>query len=376
MAHHSLTGNLLLYGDDTSLPEIRYITGFNAPDPLLLLVNKGDVYLIVSPLEKGRALKESRNASVCTLDDIGIDKEDRRTLAQWLPAVLKKFEITSISAPFNTPFGVTEVLRSADIQVHLVEGAIYPQREIKTDDELKAIQNTQRATAKAMQRAFSVIEESEIDEEGRLILDGELLTSERVRAAINHQLLDEGCIGKDTIVAGGRQAADPHNRGSGVLCACEAIVIDIFPRCEKSGYFGDMTRTVCKGAPSAELQSLYNAVLNAQEAALSQVKAGVTGDAIHKTVQRVFDELGYQTDFTKPEPEGFIHGTGHGVGLEIHEGPRVSVNAPELRAGNVITIEPGLYYPKLGGVRIEDTVYVTDEGFKFTATCSKKFMIP
>ncbi|MFC1467177.1 M24 family metallopeptidase [Verrucomicrobiota bacterium] len=375
MTDRSLTGNILLYGDDYSLPEIRWITGFYVTDPTLLLVNKGDLHLIVSPLEKGRALKESRNAKVWTLEELGIEKENCRALAEWLPAVMKKFRIRSIDAPFNTPFGVTEILRAADIKVKLVKGAFCPEREMKTETEFKAIQKSQRATAKAMKCAFSIIEKSTIDEKGRLMLDGKPLTSERVRAAINHQLLDEGCVGKDTIVAGGRQAADPHNRGSGVLKAGEAIVIDIFPRDEKSGYFGDMTRTVCKGEPSAELLSLYNAVLKAQKAALQAVKAGVTGDAVHKTAQRVFDELGYKTDLSKPEPEGFIHGTGHGVGLEVHEAPRVSLKAPKLKAGNIITIEPGLYYPELGGVRIEDTVYVTEDGFRFTATCPKKFVI-
>lgn len=376
MATHLLTGNFLLYGDDSTLPEIRWLTGFCAPDPLLLLVHNGALNLIVSPLEKGRALKESSNAHIWTLDELEIQNEERRGLERWLPAVLRKFEITSVSAPFNTPFGVSEIVRAADIELKLVSGALCPGREVKSAAEFKAVCQSQQATAKAMNRAFEVIGESQVDETGRLMLAGEPLTSERVRAAINHQLLEEGCIGKDTIVAGGRQAADPHNRGSGVLKAGEAIVIDIFPRHETSGYFGDMTRTVCKGEPSVELMALYDAVLKAQLECLSMIRAGVTGESIHQRAQQVFEEQGYLTDLTKPEPEGFIHGTGHGVGLEIHEAPRVSLNAPELVTGNIITIEPGLYYPSVGGVRIEDTVFVTDQGFKFTGTCSKNFVIP
>lgn len=372
----SSTDCFLLYGDDSTLPEIRWLTGFHAPDPLLLLMNKGVLHLIVSPLEKGRALKESHSARIWTLEELEIKKEDRRALSTWLPAVLQKFGISSIRAPFNTPFGVTEILREAGVHVQSVSGAICPSRAIKTEEEFRAIQKAQRATSKAMKHAFAVIRKSTIAENGELILDGQPLTSERVRAAINHQLLDAGCVGKDTIVAGGLQAADPHNRGNGILRAGEAIVMDVFPRNEKSGYFGDMTRTVCKGEPSAELLSLYHAVLKAQQAALAVVKAGVSGDIVHRTAQQVFDELGYKTDLTKSQPEGFIHGTGHGVGLEIHEAPRVSVNAPELKVGNIVTIEPGLYYPGLGGVRIEDTIYVTEDGFKFTATCPKNFVIP
>lgn len=373
MKNHSLTGNFLFYGTDQSLPEIRWLSAFSAPDPLLLLVKNGELNLIVSPLEKGRALKESKDAKVWTLEELGFPLETRRNMKKWMPAVLEKFEISEIKAPFNTPFGVVEYIRNAGIGVELVEGEICPERAIKTMDEFAAIQESQRATAAAMQSAVDLFKKSIISENGDLMLNGEPLTSDIVRTEINCTLLKHNCIGKDTIVAGGKQAADPHNRGNGVLRAGEAVVIDIFPHNEKTGYFGDMTRTFCKGEPSAELKSLYDAVLTAQLSALKMVKAGVSGDEIHRAVQKTFDELGYKTDMTKPE--GYFHGTGHGVGLEVHESPRVSVNAPELACGNVVTIEPGLYYPDLGGVRIEDTVFVTESGFEFSAEFPKDFVI-
>jgi Xaa-Pro aminopeptidase len=374
MSEVSLTGNILLYGDDFSLPEIRWITGFSAPDPLLVLVTEGTVNMVVSPLEKGRALRESRGTRVWTLAELGVSASARGLLELWLPAVLTFFKISSVRAPFNTPFGVCEAVRAAGLEVVLVRGAIFPERAVKSEAEFGAIRFAQRATARSMRRAYELIGSSGVDSAGRLTLEGRVLTSERVRAAINGCLLEDGCVGRNTIVAGGGQSADPHHRGNGPLRAGEPIVIDIFPQHERSGYFGDMTRTVCKGAPSPELRRLYAAVRQAQERALDTVRAGVTGAAVHQAAQDAFSELGYVTDLTKRRPEGFIHGTGHGVGLEVHEAPRVSSGSPELIEGNVITVEPGLYYPGLGGVRIEDTVRVTKHGFEFAARCAKKFV--
>ena len=202
------------------------------------------------------------------------------------------------------------------------------------------------------------------------------LTSEMVRLTICKTLLDNDCIAQETIVAGGPSSADPHERGEGPLYAGQPIVIDIFPRSGRSGYWGDITRTVCKGAASIELKKQYNAVKSAQAAQLKAIKAGVWTDKIHQIGVDLMENRGFKTETINDVPQGFIHGTGHGVGLEIHEAPRVSSgNHQKLRAGHVITIEPGLYYPEIGGVRIEDTILVTKEGYKMLSSCIKKFEV-
>ena len=187
-----------------------------------------------------------------------------------------------------------------------------------------------------------------------MTLDGRPLTSERVRHAIEIACLEKGAQARQTIVAGGEQACDPHCQGTGPLRPNELIVIDVFPRVARTGYFGDMTRTFLKGRASPQQRRLVNTVRQAQQKALETIKAGVTGGRIHAIVENHFKAAGYRTNRSNGRPEGFIHGTGHGLGLEIHEPPRLNRTGPRLKAGSVITVEPGLYYRGLGGCRIED----------------------
>ena len=202
-----------------------------------------------------------------------------------------------------------------------------------------------------------------------------MLTSEIIRKEIEVVLMDHDCFAEDIIVAGGNQAVDPHERGNGPLKANEFIVIDIFPCSKKSGYWGDITRTVLKGEPSVAQKKLYQTVLTAQKAALAQVKPGSSAKTIHQDICDHFKQAGYETGMKDGVPQGFIHSTGHGVGLEIHESPSVSPSGGELEPGQVITIEPGLYYRDLGGVRIEDTVVVTETGCSLLARCSKEWRL-
>jgi len=196
-----------------------------------------------------------------------------------------------------------------------------------------------------------------------------------VKLVVEFELLRHQCQARDTIVAGGRQAADPHDRGSGPLRAGETIVLDIFPQHKRHGYWGDITRTVVKGRARPELHRMYEAVRTAQAAALREVRAGARADHIHEGVQQRFKAAGFVTDMRDGLPVGFFHGTGHGVGLDIHEAPSLSTVPVRLRAGHVVTVEPGLYYPELGGVRLEDTVAVTGTGCRILAACEKVFEI-
>ena len=213
-----------------------------------------------------------------------------------------------------------------------------------------------------MARAEDLLVSATVDG-GTLRLDGDPLTAERVKRAIEIELLAHDCALDETIVACGADAADPHDRGSGPLAADEAIVVDIFPRSKATGYYADMTRTFCVGDPGETIERWYGLTYKAQRAALDTIEAGVSGSDVHDAVCDVYEDAGLPTLRADETTEtGFIHTTGHGVGLDIHEHPRLSEEETELEAGNVVTVEPGLYDPEVGGVRIEDLVVVTEDG--------------
>jgi Xaa-Pro aminopeptidase len=197
---------------------------------------------------------------------------------------------------------------------------------------------------------------------GVLHLDGEPLTSERVRSLIARTLMERACTARHTIVACGDQACDPHNHGSGPLRADLPVVIDIFPRSDETGYYSDMTRTVVRGEASGDLVDIYDAVLEAQLQALDRIRAGVDGRDVHQGVSSLFESRGFLTGLQDGRMQGFFHGTGHGVGLDIHEPPRVGKASDILEPGHVVSVEPGLYYTGRGAVRIEDLVVVTEAG--------------
>jgi Xaa-Pro aminopeptidase len=175
-------------------------------------------------------------------------------------------------------------------------------------------------------------------------------------------LLENGFIAQHTIVSCGEDTASPHTEGSGPLRAHVPIIIDLFPRSIHSRYFADITRTVVRGSASPEVKGMYEAVFSAQEVAVSLIKDGVSGKEVHEAVLHHFKSLGYESGEIEGRMQGFFHGTGHGVGLDIHEPPRISKKLDTLHTGNIVTVEPGLYYSGKGGVRLEDMVVVQKEG--------------
>jgi Xaa-Pro aminopeptidase len=195
-----------------------------------------------------------------------------------------------------------------------------------------------------------------------LRLGVERLTSERLRTVIEQAVLAAGGIPAHTIVAGGVQGCDPHEQGHGPLRANQAIILDIFPRSARTGYFGDITRTVVRGRAGAELRRQWHVVKEGQEVAFRMLRAGAEGSVVHGAILELFEAEGFKTGFNGKRMQGFFHGTGHGLGLEIHEPPRVSPLPQRLEQGNVVTVEPGLYYPRTGGVRLEDVVVIGARG--------------
>ena len=371
-----LTGQILLVGTPSELADLRYASGFSAVDPVVYLHAPRHGCLVVPAMEVGRAQREAhRGVKVVTPAGLGLSRKEQRRLSSWALGALRRARIRRVIVSRFFPLGVADRLRRAGIRVAVADGALFPGREVKTRAELRSIREAQVAAVAAMSRAVGVIRAAKVDAAGRLVHRGRVLTSEAVRCEIEHVLVDHACIARETIVACGRAAADPHARGTGPLKAGEPIVIDIFPQHKEPGYWGDLTRTVVKGRASEPVRRMYNAVRAAQKAALAALRAGTTGQVVDAAVRNVFEKRGFVTGVSRGVPEGFTHSTGHGVGLDIHESPSLSPMGGKLRAGQVVTVEPGLYYKRFGGIRVEDTVVVTTRGWKPLAKCAGRLEV-
>jgi len=349
-----------------------YLSGFTGPDPFVTLYADGSVHMLVSGLEYGRATEEAAADTVERHADYDYEYGGREERYDMYAAFVRDKGVESVSMPPRAPVGTADAMRDRGIDV-VVDGddALAEVRAVKTADEIDAIHQAQRANEAAMRAAESLLAAADVADEdddpegGTLVYEGEPLTSERVAEEIEVTLLRHGCALDETIVAGGAQAADPHNRGSGPLRADEAIIVDIFPRSKATKYNGDMTRTFCVGEPGERLREWYDLTERAFEAALDAIEPGATGADVHAAACEVYEAAGEPTFRTDPDTEtGFIHSTGHGIGLDVHELPRLASGGGELEPGHVVTVEPGLYDPAVGGVRIEDLVVVTEDGYE------------
>ncbi len=359
----------LLYANPEINADILYFGGFDAPDPFLA-IGLGDHRLaVLSDLEFGRAREGTRFTEVLSLTAVNEAagkrfRTDKPTLVQKIRYLQKEWGITEFEIPRDFPTGLALDLKAARVKITVAAQAIFPNREFKTDLEADYIREGNSASSVGFSVVESLLKASKIGKSGKLKLEGKTLTSERVQFEVESALLEIGARSKSTIVAGGLQACDPHERGHGPLHANELIIVDIFPRISSHGYHGDMTRTYLKGKPSKAQKKLVEAVKAAHQIALDACKPGVAGGSIHKKVNAHFIRNGYETRKDGDTFVGFFHGTGHGLGLEVHEPPRINPDAPRLKKGQVVTIEPGLYYPSVGGCRIEDVVRIIPGGYE------------
>ena len=343
---------------------LYHATRFLAGDPFIYLESSGVKTLILSELELGRGRKEARVDRVIS----SAPYEARLRAAGVVPRLtdildlhLKEIGIERLTVPASFALAHAERLREKGYRVEHRDDPFYPQRMVKSAEELQFIAAAQAVAEEAMALAVDMIARSRI--EGPLLdLEGQPLTAENVRLALRRMLLDKGYIASEIIIAGGEQACDPHLRGTGPLPAHQPIVIDIFPRSLETRYWGDMTRTVVRGRASPEVKKLFQDVAAAKRLAISLLGDGAEGMDIHQAVVDLFKSRGNETGEVGGKTQGFIHGTGHGVGLDIHEPPRISKTKTTLKAGNVVTVEPGLYYPGVGAVRLEDLLVVEDRG--------------
>ena len=366
---HKLTGPLLLLSSAGDAANIRYAAGFAAPDAVVYLRWGRRQYLVVPVLEVGRAHAETKAVTIFSPLDLGLPRQARRRVDAWVIGLLARLRCRRVAVTAAFPLGLARRLTRQGIRLRMLSSAVFPEREIKSAAEIKKIGVAQRAAVAALRRAVRCLRAARITKAGRLMLHGRVLTSEALQLEIGMELLRQGCQPGDIIAACGKQAANPHCLGTGPLRAGRPIVMDIFPRHQTTGYWGDLTRTVVKGRASPVLRRAQRAVDAAQRAALGRIKAGVAVAAVHRAAAAVFQQWGYATELHGRVPSGYIHSTGHGVGLEIHEAPMLAAGPGRLKAGQVVTVEPGLYYPGLGGVRREDTVVVTRRGWRYLAPC-------
>ncbi|MEY2501370.1 MAG: Xaa-Pro aminopeptidase [Verrucomicrobiota bacterium] len=358
-------------------PDMLYATRFFAPDAFIFLEERGKRTLVLSDLEIDRARKQAKADEFVSYSELEREVQGNQRKApayeKVLAHFLRKRRVRSAMVPSNFPLGFAQELEASRIKLRATNGLFWPEREAKTEEELKLMRRALQITEAGMARAIEVLGASKPGPGKKLIWSGKPLTSEVLRAEIDSAVLRAGGLPANTIVAGGDQACDPHERGFGPLKANSLIILDIFPRDAKSGYFGDMTRTVVRGRASEGQRTLWETVREGQEMALKKMKPGVDGLSLHNEVKQLFTDRGFPTEVRGGRQVGFFHGTGHGLGLEIHEIPRFQKTV--FKIGQVLTVEPGLYYPGLGGVRIEDVGVVTKSGNRLLSRFEKRLEI-
>lgn len=338
--------------------DMRYMTRFTTSDPFVYFNNRGGKgVIIVSQMEAVRASRESP-ASVMTRTQAGLpeilktEKDPLRATALMIAGQAGM----KVLVPPHFPVALAKALETC-CTVVIDSGTVLSMRAKKTRSEIQTMKHVQEITQTAMGHAVNLIRKSTI-KKGILHYKGKPLTSEYVRYAMHCLLLEHGCSAVDTIVSCGKDTAIPHMTGTGPLHANEPIIIDLFPVHDESGYYADMTRTVVKGEPTDEIREMYETLREAKRLAILRTRSGISGAELHQGVVDFFKDHGYDSD-----TRGFVHNLGHGVGLQIHEMPTVGPAGKILETGNVITMEPGLYYPNIGGVRLEDIGSVTAKGF-------------
>ncbi|HJJ39330.1 MAG TPA: Xaa-Pro peptidase family protein [Methanocorpusculum sp.] len=357
--------------------DMRYLSGFLASDPYIYLCKRdGSECLIVASMEELRASREAR-CPVISRSAAGFTKyvEEGCKADEATAKMLNSYcsedreKKCRLLVPYSMPAGFARAL-ATETEIVIDTDTVNRMRAVKTPEELAMIRDVQKENERGVHLAIDIIKKAEIGENNGLLFEDKPLTSEYLKKILHETFYEHGLEDKETIISCANDTALPHARGEGQLLAYQPIVMDVFPR-GNNGYFADMTRTVSKGRPSDEICAMYAAVHNAKELARAMIRPGISGAEVHNAVAEYFKTCGYVTAGTS----GFIHSLGHGVGLAIHESPSLSPRGELLVPGNVVTIEPGLYYPGTGGVRLEDMGAVTEDGFDTFTTFEEDLIL-
>ena len=362
--------DVLIYADTVRSPELRHEVPVSIGDPFLYVELNGSRHLVVSALEMPRL--DGLGFELHPYEEFGLD-ELRRSGKSWLEIddeltlrVVKALGITSAVVPGAFPLGIADKLRAQSVELVPDQNFFVERRRVKTEMELAGIRRAQIAAEAGMSAARDLLHRATQNGKG-LNVDGEPLTSERIKTAISQAFITHGASGDEFIVSHGSQSAIGHHMGEGQISAGEPIVIDLWPRDNESSCCADMTRTYVVGDVPDELAEWHRLCLEALDRAVDDMRPGVTGKSVYDGTCEIFEGAGYPTQRTKPEGKtldrGFFHSLGHGVGLDVHELPVLGMIGHEaLLSGEVYAIEPGLYRPGFGGCRLEDLVVITENG--------------
>ncbi|HEY6367904.1 MAG TPA: Xaa-Pro peptidase family protein [Candidatus Binatia bacterium] len=364
---------ILLVAASEGDSNMLYAAGFFVPDPFIFFQHKNISYVVMSDLEIDRAKKQSRADRVLSLSEY---QKKLRKMGKANPALIDVLDllfrergIRSLIVPANFSVLLADQLRAKGFTVQIKRDPFFAERETKTVGEVRHIIESLRVAKLGLEAGIRALNRTKIGRDGYLYLNGSRLTSETLKTAVNTTIMAQGWLPSHTIISSGNQCVDPHHEGTGPIKAHTSIIFDIFPRSQKNGYFGDLSRTVVRGRASEKLKKIYATVQEGQQIGFDMIRDGVNGRDVHQKILARFEAQGFPTGRIKGRMQGFFHGTGHGLGLDIHEPPRIAPVEATLREGHVVTVEPGLYYLGVGGVRLEDVVLVTEKGNRNLTDC-------
>lgn len=357
---------------------------FNVGDPAALIItqraqaepasagglannSKPHRLLILRDIEIDRARKNAAaNQVACPADfapQSGLSGDRETATAQAAAQAVVRAGCTRVIADRTLPLSFADELLRKNIIVEYDPDLGVLNRRAKTEEEIAYLRQAQHATERAIEMACTMVAKATPNRRGVLEHAGDPVTTESIRLAIDIFLLTHGYTNSQSIVASGRQGSDCHNLGEGPIHTGQPVIIDIFPLNRLTKYNGDCTRTVVHGDIPDTIAHMHTAVLEAKAAAMQATKPGATGEDVHHATTAIMQQHGYAMGFpTEEKPTTMPHGTGHGIGLDVHEPPLLDIKGPELILGDALTIEPGLYNQHLGGVRVEDLVIVTEDG--------------
>jgi Xaa-Pro aminopeptidase len=355
--------DVLIYADTFRSPELRHEVPLGVPDAFLYAEKDGVKHLVVSSLEAPR-LAALGGYELHLWEELGVD--ELRASGRRLPEIkrdlhvrgVRELGLRSAVVPETFPLWLADVLRGEGVELAVDKDFFDDRRRVKSEAELAGMRRAQRAAEAAMDAARGLLRT-------RVANGG--LTVEEVKAAMGVVFAEHNTTADEFIVAPGPQGAVGHDMGSGPIEPGVPVVIDIWPRDNDSFVYCDMTRTFVVGDVPDRVREWHRLCKEALDRAISEIRDGAQGREIFDGTCELFEAAGEPTMRTKEAgttlADGFFHGLGHGVGLEVHEEPGLGLTpGSPLRAGDVVTVEPGLYRQGYGGVRLEDLVLVTPDG--------------
>jgi Xaa-Pro aminopeptidase len=363
---------ILLVAASEGDANMLYAVGFFVPDPFIFFQHRDKKFAVLSDLEIDRAKKQAHVHRVLSLSLY--QRKLRQlgkpaTMIDVLDLIFRERGIRSLVVPANFSALLSDQLRAKGYSVQIKRDPFWAERETKNRVEVAQITESLRIARLGLEAGIRMLKRTRAKRDGYLYLNGARVTSEMLKTAVNTTIMAQGWLPSHTIISSGNQCVDPHHEGSGPIKANTSIIFDIFPRSQDNGYFGDLSRTVVRGRASDKLKEIYAAVQAGQQIGYRQIRDGVNGKEVHQNILALFEARGFHTGRINGRMQGFFHGTGHGLGLDIHEPPRIAPIDAILRRGHVVTVEPGLYYLGIGGVRLEDVVVVTAKGNRNLTDC-------